>query len=130
MKQVESKRSRPDIDAAVRGGDWTQGMDGEAVHEHAALKQALHWRRIYSEILAMEEKVLTRIRQLMDKQSDEARREGELTNVHRGCRQAERFRRRLGLWGARGARLNGASPAKRGRPSPATPSAAPRSSHS
>ena len=130
MKQVESKRSRPDIDAAVRGGDWTQGMDGEAVPEHAALKQALHWRLIYSEILAMEEKVLTRIRQLMDKQSDEARREVELTNVPVVVAQAERFRRRLGYWEARVHELNGASPPKRGRRAPAPPRAAPRSSHS
>jgi hypothetical protein len=121
MKQVQSKGSRPDIAAAVRGGDWTLGMDGEGVPDHATLKQALHWSQIYTEILAMEEKVLTRIRQLMDKQSDEARREVELTNVPVVVAQAERFRQRLGYWEARVHELNGASPLKRGRRVPAPP---------
>jgi hypothetical protein len=130
MKQVQSKRSRPDIAAAVRGGDWTLTMDGEGVPGHATLKQALHWRQIYTEILAMEEKVLTRIRQLMAKQSHEARHEVELTNVPVVVAQAERFRQRLGYWEARVHELNGASPPKRGRGAPAPPRAAPRSSRS
>jgi len=121
MKQVQSKGSRPDIAAAVRGGDWTLGMDGEGIPDHASLKQALHWSQIYTEILAMEEKVLTRIRQLMDKQSDEARREVELTNVPVVVAQAERFRQRLGYWEARVHELNGASRLKRGRRVPAPP---------
>lgn len=121
MKQVQSKGSRPDITAALRGGDWTLGMDGEGVPDQATLKQALPWKQIYTEILAMEEKVLTRIRQLMDKQSDEARREVELTNVPVVVAQAERFRQRLGYWEARVHELNGASPLKRGRRMPAPP---------
>lgn len=119
MKQVKSKRSRPNIAAAVRGGDWTLGMDGEGVLGHATLKHALYWRKIYTEILEMEEKVLKRIRQLMDRQSDEARREVELTNVPVVVAQAERFRQRLGYWEARIHELNGATPPKRGRPAPA-----------
>src|SRR5487761_1714967 len=112
MKQVQSKRSRPDIDAAVRGGDWTQPMNGEGAPGRATLGQALYWRRIYIEVLDMEEKVLKRIRQLMAKQSDEARREVELTNVPVVVAQAERFRQRLGYWQARIAQLNGHSPHK------------------
>jgi hypothetical protein len=114
MKQAQSKRSRPDIAAAVRGGDWTLGMDSEGVPGHATLEQALHWKQIYTEILVMEEKVLKRIRQLMDKQSDEARREVELTNVPVVVAQAERFRQRLGYWEARVHELNGAATPKRG----------------
>jgi len=121
MKQVQSKRSRPDIAAAVRGGDWTLGMNGEGVPDHATLKHALYWRQIYGEILAMEEKVLARIRQLMVAQSNEARREVELTNVPVVVAQAERFRQRLGYWEARVHKLSGASPLKRGRRAPAPP---------
>jgi len=121
MKQVQSKRSRPDIDAAVRGGDWTLGMDGEGIPGHATLTHALYWRQIYTEILEMEEKVLKRIRQLMAAQSHEARREVELTNVPVVVAQAERFRQRLGYWEARVHELNGASPLKRGRRVPAPP---------
>jgi hypothetical protein len=85
-------------------------MDGEGHPAHATIKQALYWRRIYAEILAMEEKVLLRIRQLMVTQSDESRREVELTNVPVVVAQAERFRRRLGYWEARVAELNGHTP--------------------
>jgi hypothetical protein len=115
MKQAQVKRSRPDIDAAVRGGDWTRAMDGEGIPGHATIEQALYWRQIYTEILGMEEKVLNRIRQLMATQSAEARREVELTNVPVVVAQAERFRQRLGYWDARVHELNGSVPPKRGR---------------
>ena len=64
----------------------------------ASLEQALFWKNIYSEILEMEEAVLARIRQLMAKQSPQARREVEMTNVPVVVAQVERFRFRLGLW--------------------------------
>ncbi|MHB8611991.1 MAG: hypothetical protein ACYDAL_06130 [Candidatus Dormibacteraceae bacterium] len=124
MKQIQPKRNRPDIAAAERGGDWTLRMDGEGVPDHATLKQALRWRQTYTEILGMEEKVLHRIHQLMAKQSDEARREVELTNVPVVVAQAERFRQRLGYWEARVHELNGASTPNRRGTSPA-PSGSP-----
>ena len=84
-------------------------MDGEGLPKDSTLKQALYWRQIYVEILAMEEKVLARIRQLMVTQSDEGRREVELTNVPVVVAQAERFRQRLGYWDDRVVELNGDS---------------------
>ncbi len=107
MDKVQPKKARPDVDAAMRGGDWTQAMDGEGLPENSTLEHALYWRQIYAEILAMEEKVLARIRQLMTTQSDEGRREVELTNVPVVVAQAERFRQRLSYWEARVAQLNG-----------------------
>jgi len=107
MEKTRPVRARPDVDAAKRGGDWSQAMDGEGVPESASLEHALYWRQIYTEILAMEEKVLDRIRQLMNTQSDEVRREVELTNVPVVVAQAERFRQRLGYWDARVAQLDG-----------------------
>jgi hypothetical protein len=109
MKKDQAQKARPDITAAVRGGDWTQPMDGEGVPGDSTLEHAIYWRQIYSEILAMEEKVLDRIRQLMNTQSEVARREVELTNVPVVVAQAERFRMRLGYWDARVAHLNGSS---------------------
>jgi hypothetical protein len=103
-------------------------MNGEVASSHATLGQALYWRQIYSEVLGMEEKVLKRIRQLMTKQSDEARREVELTNVPVVVAQAERFRQRLGYWETRVHELNGAAPPQGRRRVPAPPRAAPRSS--
>ena len=55
MSGVPVNRGRPDIDAAVRGGDWNQTMEGEGVPGRATMQQALYWRQIYSEILDMEE---------------------------------------------------------------------------
>jgi len=101
-------KARPDVDAALRGGDWDQPMNGEGPIGDATIKQALYWRQIYSEILTMEEQVLVRIRQLMLTQSDEGRREVELTNVPVVVAQAERFRQRLGYWEARVVELGGA----------------------
>jgi hypothetical protein len=109
MKKDKVASARPDVDAAVRGGDWTLRMDGEGVPGQATLKQALYWRQIYTEIFEMEEKVLARIRQLMAGQSDESRREVELTNVPVVVAQAEKFRQRLGYWEARVHELNGHS---------------------
>jgi hypothetical protein len=100
-----SKSERPDVDAAQRGGDWTKRMDGEGVPGEANLQQAVYWKEVYTEILAMEEKVLARIRELMLTQSDTARHEVELTNVPVVVAQAERFRQRLGYWDERVADL-------------------------
>ena len=101
MARILSKRLRPDVEAAERGGDWSKRMDGEGVPGDATLKQALYWKKVYTEILAMEEKVVARVRQLMETQSDAARHEVELTNVPVVVAQAERFRQRLGYWDAR-----------------------------
>ena len=112
MKKSQMNPGRPDIEAAERGGDWTQAMDGEGPVADATLKQAVYWTHIYTEILAMEEKVLQRIRQLMAAQPAEAQREVELTNVPVVVAQAERFRQRLGYWEARLVALDGAGTAQ------------------
>ena len=109
MPRTQPKPARPDVEAAMRGGDWTQAMDGEGLTSEANLEQALYWRQIYIEILAMEVKVLLRIRDLMKGQSEEGRREVERTNVPVVVAQAERFRQRLGYWDVRVVELGGAS---------------------
>ena len=76
-------------------------MDDEADPATASLEQAVFWRNIYTEILAMEEAVLARIHHLMAGQTPEARREVELTNVPVVVAQVERFRSRGKLWDTR-----------------------------
>lgn len=88
-------------------------MDGEGLPGEATMQQALYWTEIYTEILAMEEKVLAKIRSLMVAQSKEGQREVELTNVPVVVAQAERFRQRLGYWEARVQHLNGNHTPKR-----------------
>ena len=107
MAKIQEKRKRPDIDAAERGGDWSKRMDHEGVPGEATIAQALYWKQIYTEILAMEEKVLATIRKLMATQSKVGRWEVELTNDPVVVAQAERFRQRLGYWEARVEHLNG-----------------------
>jgi ribosomal protein L20A (L18A) len=76
-------------------------MDDEADPATASLEQAVFWRNIYTEILAMEEAVLARIHQLMAGQTPVARREVELTNVPVIAAQVERFRSRQVIWDTR-----------------------------
>jgi hypothetical protein len=101
MTSGEARPDRPDIVAATRGGDNSLGMDDEADPATASLEQAVFWRNIYTEILAMEEAILARIHQLMAGQTPEARREVELTNVPVIVAQVERFRLRGQLWDSR-----------------------------
>ena len=101
MNLGEEGSDRPDIVAAIRGGDDSLGMQDEMDPTSASMEQALFWRNIYTEILEMEESVLARIRQLMAQQSPQARREVELTNVPVVAAQVERFRSRWELWDSR-----------------------------
>jgi hypothetical protein len=112
MARTLQKRDRPDVDAAERGGDWSKRMDGEGEPGDANMEQAVYWKKVYTEILAMEEKVLDRIKQLMKSQSETARHEVELTNVPVVVAQAERFRQRLGYWDTRVRDLEAKVPAK------------------
>ncbi|MEA2681861.1 MAG: hypothetical protein QOK05_189 [Chloroflexota bacterium] len=92
---------RPEMVAASRGGDTEQLMDGEADLGTASLEQAVFWQRVYSEILAMEEKVMARVQELMAAESPRVRREVLLTNVPVIASQVERFRQRHEYWGLR-----------------------------
>jgi hypothetical protein len=94
----DSAPVRPDVVAAIRGGDADQGMEEERDFAGASLEEAMFWRRTYSEIVTMEEAVMARVRELMAKQSVVARREVELSNVPVIAGQLERFRSRLKGW--------------------------------
>lgn len=82
-------------------------MNGEIAFGSATLPEAMYWCQIYTEILAMEEQVLERVRTLMSTQSQQAQLEVELTNVPVIVAQAERFRQRLSFWNDRLNQLNG-----------------------
>jgi hypothetical protein len=58
MNHDHAREDRPDIVAAIRGGDSSLGMNDGADPAAASLEQALFWRDIYAEILTMEEAVL------------------------------------------------------------------------
>jgi len=110
-EKVLANRDRPGVNAAVRGCDWRHPIDSDGPPNEATIKQAPYLRHIYTEVLAMEERLVP-IRQLMLKQSDEGRREVELTNAPVVAAQAERFRQLLGHWEAWVAELGGESRVK------------------
>ncbi|HEY8739181.1 MAG TPA: hypothetical protein VIN56_01130 [Candidatus Dormibacteraeota bacterium] len=60
--------------------------------------QALFWTEIYSEILAMEEKVVARIQELISAKSPTVRWEVEGTKVPVVAPHMERFRQRHEYW--------------------------------
>jgi hypothetical protein len=105
MTQEKGAELRPDVMAQLRGADVEQAMEGEHDIETSSLEQAVFWRDTYREILAMEESVMARVRELMAAQSATSRREAELSNVPVIAAQVERFRSRLGYWETRLGRL-------------------------
>jgi hypothetical protein len=76
-------------------------MDGEVDPGSASREEAQFWTGIYRDLLAMEEKVLAEVVELMAAQSEAARNEVRLTNVPVIEAQAARCRDRLGYWEAR-----------------------------
>ena len=85
----------------MRGRDSTSGMEGEANPSTSSIEEATFWRSIYRDLWEMEEKVLSRVKELMATQSETARREVQLTNIPVIEAQAARFRDRLGYWETR-----------------------------
>ena len=57
--------------------------------------------RIYTEILAMDETIINRIRQLMVTQSNHGDDEGSLDNMRLILAQLEKIGRRIAYWNAR-----------------------------
>ncbi len=112
MQRDQQDHQRLDVAAAIRGGDTEQAMEAEQDIDSSSLEQALFWREKYQEILAMEEGVMAKVRDLMAAQSETVRREAELSNVPVIAGQLERFRSRLGYWEARLRllRVHGAGP--------------------
>ena len=105
MNQHNALSARPDIAAAVRGGDPHQGMEDEIEITTSTLDQAVFWASVYSEILALEKDVMARIRQLMTTQSPRVRLEVETSNVPVIAAQLARFQRRHDVWEDRVAHL-------------------------
>jgi hypothetical protein len=99
-KDIE-QYDRPDIAAAVRGGDPAQAMTNEIELGTATLDEAVFWEGIYFEILAMETDVLARVRMLMAKQSPRVRLEVQMSNVPVIAAQLARFEVRHDAWQTR-----------------------------
>lgn len=106
MNTPKSPCTRPDIAAAIRGGDISLGMEDEVVVETADREQAIFWQRIYTEVLAMELSVADHMKLLMNELSPQSRAEVARTNLPVIEAQAEKFKDRLEFWNTRLADLS------------------------
>lgn len=75
--------------------------------ETDSLEVARHWIAAYSELIAVEEKVLGRLRELLPTLSESARREAELTNLPRLIQHLQTFRYRRAHWRRQLAHIDG-----------------------
>jgi hypothetical protein len=87
MARIPKLRRRPDGDAASRAA--------------VTITQAQYMIRIYSEILAMDETIMERVRQLVVKESENGEREADLTNMRLILAQLEKIGRRIAYWNSR-----------------------------
>lgn len=67
----------------------------------ATITQALYMVRMYAEILAMDEVIITRIRDLVGVQSEDSDREDSLKNMRLVLVQLEKVSKRIAHWNAR-----------------------------
>ena len=65
------------------------------------IAQAQNMIEIYAEILAMDVKIMERIRQLVVQQSDNGSREAVLVNLRLMLAQMEKIGRRIAYWNSR-----------------------------
>lgn len=87
MARIPKLRRRPDGDPASRA--------------EVTITQAQYMIRIYSEILAMDETIMERVRQLVIKESENGEREADLTNMRLILGQLEKIGRRIAYWNSR-----------------------------
>lgn len=95
------QRRRTYADASGRAGDSTRSINADAYRVEATITQALYMVRLYAEILAMDETIIKRIRQLTTAQSDGSEREGSLYNMRLVLAQLEKVGHRIAYWNAR-----------------------------
>ncbi len=86
---------------AGRPGVLTRATGAKDVRDEATLTQALYMVRLYAEILAMDETIIKRIRQLIASQSDRGDREGSLYSLRLILAQLEKVGQRIAYWNAR-----------------------------
>jgi hypothetical protein len=101
MAQIIRLPRRQTKGAAGRARVSTQAIRAEHVRDEATLTQALYMVRLYAEILAMDETIIKRVRQLIASQSDDDDREGSLNNMRLVLAQLEKVGQRIAYWNAR-----------------------------
>ncbi len=95
------QRSQTKADTAGRSSVSTQPISAKHVRDEATLTQVLYMVRLYAGILAMDETIIKRIRQLVGSQSDESDRELSQYNMTLVLAELEKVGQRIAYWNAR-----------------------------
>jgi hypothetical protein len=115
---IDMQIRKPNRDSAARPLDSTQRLRIEDDRAEATITQALYMVRLYTEILAMDETIIGRIRQLVVAQSNDADYEASLDNMRLVLAQLEKIGRRIAYWNAR---LRSLLKGQMSRPAPRPP---------
>ena len=98
---IPMQRRQTKADTGGRSSVSTQPIRAKHVRDEAALTQVLYMVRLYAEILAMDETIIKRTRQLVGSQSAESDREGSQYNMTLVLAQLEKVGQRIAYWNAR-----------------------------
>ena len=98
---IPMQRRQTKADTGDRSSVSTQPISAKHVRDEATLTQVLYMVRLYAEILAMDETIIKRIRQLVGSQSAESDREGSQYNMTLVLAQLEKVGQRIAFWNAR-----------------------------
>jgi hypothetical protein len=88
-------------DVTSQDSDSVGAGAAEEDRVQATITQALYMVRMYAEILAMDEVIIKRIRDLVGVQSEESEREESLNNMRLVLVQLEKVGKRIAHWNAR-----------------------------
>ena len=102
MARIIKMRGRePNRGAAVQIRDSARTSVAEDDRAETTITQALYMVRLYTEILAMDETIIHRIRQLTSKRAGDDDHAGSLDNMRLILAQLEKIGRRIAYWNAR-----------------------------
>jgi hypothetical protein len=98
---IPKQRRQTKADTGDGSSVSTQPISAKHVRDEATLTQVLYMVRLYAEILAMDETIIKRIRQVVGSQSDESDRERSQYNMTLVLAQLEKVGQRIAYWNAR-----------------------------
>lgn len=98
---IKMQGREPNRGTAGRTRESAHALGAEDDRVETTITQALYMVRLYTEILAMDETIIHRIRQLAVKQSGDGDDEGSRDNMRMILAQLEKIGRRIAYWNAR-----------------------------
>src|ERR1700693_391803 len=98
---IKMPRQPPNGDIKSQAKDSARAGVAEKDRVEATIAQALYMVRMYAEILAMDEVIIKRIRQLATARSEDSDREDSLNNMRLVLAQLDKIGQRIAYWNAR-----------------------------